>query len=114
MAKSDDLFILWTSGDPVTAQKMLFMYGLNSLNQGWWENVTIIIWGASAGLIAENREIQASISELVEAGVKFSACKACAQQLGVDGVLQSLGIEIKFWGRPLTDILKSDAVLLTV
>lgn len=114
MEKSGDLFILWTSADPITAQKMVFMYGLNGLNQGWWENVTIIIWGASAKLVAENQEIKSSITNLIAAGVSFSACKACAKQLGVVDILESLGIEVKYWGEPLTNILKSDATLLTI
>ena len=52
MENSLHLYIMWTTGDPVTAEKMVFMYGGNSLRNGWWEEVTIIIWGASAQLAA--------------------------------------------------------------
>ena len=41
------LYILWTSVDAVTAEKMVLMYGHNALLKGWWEDVTIIIWGAA-------------------------------------------------------------------
>ncbi len=31
MDNSNDLYILWTTTDPITAEKMVFMHGLNSL-----------------------------------------------------------------------------------
>jgi hypothetical protein len=40
MEKKDHLYILWTNGDPITAEKRVFMYGINSLLKGWWEKVT--------------------------------------------------------------------------
>jgi hypothetical protein len=111
---SNHLYILWTSADAITADKMVFMYGLNSLKRQWWDRVTIIVWGAAAKLAAENPDIQDAIKELLQAGVSFSACKACADQLGVSDVLEGLGIEVKFWGEPLTQLLKSKATLLSV
>lgn len=47
-------------------------------------------------------------------GVIVTACKACADQLGVRSELKSLGIEVKYWGTGLTEILKSEDKLLTV
>ncbi|NLY36317.1 MAG: DsrE family protein, partial [Tissierellia bacterium] len=43
--------ILWTSGDPITAEFMVFMYAENSLIRKWWEEVEIIVWGASTKLV---------------------------------------------------------------
>ena len=43
-----------------------------------------------------------------------SACKGCADQLGVTSILEDLGIEIMYWGEPLTEILKTDEKLLTI
>jgi len=40
---SDHLNILWTNADPITAEKMVFMYSINSLKRGWWKEVTLII-----------------------------------------------------------------------
>lgn len=49
-----------------------------------------------------------------ETGVHITACKACADQLGVTAELENLGIEVKYWGKPLTRLLKDDETLLTV
>lgn len=35
MENDSHLYILWTSGDPVTAMNMVMMYGGNSLRKGW-------------------------------------------------------------------------------
>lgn len=114
MKEKDHLYMLWTNSDPLTADKMVFMYALNGIRKGWWKEVTVIIWGSPAKLTAENAEIRSKITELSAAGVKFSACKACADQLGVTEKLESLDIEIKYWGEPLTELIKSGQFLLTI
>ncbi|MCF8120403.1 MAG: DsrE family protein [Deltaproteobacteria bacterium] len=114
MAEKDHLTILWTNGDPVTAEKMVFMYGINSLLKGWWKKVTLVIWGTPAKLCAENPDIQKKIKKALDTGVHVTACKACADQLGVTGTLEQMGVEVKYWGEPLTDILKSEGALLTI
>jgi hypothetical protein len=114
MENSSHLYILWTTAEPVTAEKMVFMYGGNSLRNGWWEEVTIIIWGASAQLAGMDAGIQEKIKELISLGVEFTACKRCAEDLGVATTLEELGVEVKFWGKSLTDLLQSGAHLITI
>jgi hypothetical protein len=114
MGEKDHLYVLWTNGDPVTAEKMVFMYGVNSRLRGWWDKVTLIIWGTPAKLSAENPEIQSKIREALDAGVHVTACKACADQLGVTDILEKMDVEVKYWGEPLTGILKSGETLLTI
>ncbi|MFO7987248.1 MAG: DsrE family protein [Desulfatiglandaceae bacterium] len=110
----DHLYILWTSGDPITAEKMVFMYGINSRLRGWWDKVTLIIWGTPAKLSAESPQIQEKIKEALDAGVHVTACKACADQLGVTEALQNMNVEVKYWGEPLTEILKGENPILTI
>ena len=57
------LYVLWTNDNPVTAEKMVFMYTINSLIHSWWEKVTLIIWGAPAKLVSEDVNIQKKIKE---------------------------------------------------
>lgn len=111
---NNKLNILWTNADPVTAELMVMMYAHNSIRNGWWEDVQVIIWGAPTKLVAEDVHLQQLIADAREAGVKFSACEACADQLGVKSKLEELGIEVKFWGSPLTEIIKKNERLITV
>ena len=90
------------------------MYGGNGLRKGWWKEVEIIIWGATALLSAENDDIKGRIRELISDGVKFSACRACAEQLGVVDQLEAMGVDVIYYGEPLTEILKTDGKLLTI
>jgi hypothetical protein len=114
MAEKNHLYILWTNGDPVSAEKMVFMYGINSRLRGWWDKVTLIIWGTPAKLSAENAAIQKKIKEALDAGVHVSACKACADQLGVTETLEKMSVEVIYWGEPLTKILKNGEILITI
>ncbi len=114
MNKNKHLYVLWTNDNLITAEKMVFMYTINSLIHGWWENVTLIVWGATAKLVSENADIQEKIKAALKAGVHITACKACADQLGVSDDLEKLGIEVKYWGVPLTEILNDNEKLLTI
>lgn len=108
------LNILWTNDNLISSEKMVFMYAINSKRKEWWDEVTIIIWGAPAKLVSENKEIQDLIKEAQFEGVHITACKACTDQLDVTEILEGLNIEIKYWGGPLTQILKSEEKLITI
>ena len=64
------------------------------MGTSWWENVTLIIWGAPARLVSEDIKIQKKIKEALDAGVHITACKACADQLGVTEAFEKLEIEV--------------------
>lgn len=108
------LNILWVNDNPDTAHNMVFMYAINSITKGWWSEVDVIIWGASAKLVAEDVLIQEKINMAKFAGVNVIGCISCATQFGVVDKLTSLDIELKPMGEPLTDILKTDEKLITI
>lgn len=110
---SDTLCILWTSGDPDIAIKMVLMYANAAKQNNWFSEVELIIWGPSSKLTSENVEIQETLAKMMKAGVKIEACKACADQYGVADKLESLGIDVKYMAEPLTKILKSSKKLMT-
>jgi hypothetical protein len=111
--ESDTLAVLWTSGDPDVALKMVFMYVNVAAKNSWWKEISLIIWGPSSKLTSENIDIQKKIEKMQKSGVKVEACKACADQYGVSDKLIELGIEVKYMGKPLTEILKSNKKLVT-
>ena len=108
------LHILWTNADPVVFDKMVLMYSVNSLVRGWWERVTVILWGETARLAATDPGVAERIQLAGEQGVHFSACITCARELGVEEKLRDMGLELISWGPPLTELLKAKAPLLTV
>jgi hypothetical protein len=106
--EADKLAVLWTSGDPFVAHKVCFMYTHNAKKAGWWGEVQLIVWGPSSKLLAEDKELQAAVEAMMADGVVVKACKACADSYGVSDDLAALGIEVKYMGQPLTEMLKSD------
>ncbi len=109
----DKLAVLWTSGDREVALKMVFMYTYNAKLYQWWQDVQLIIWGPSSKLLAQDAELQNYVQKMMEAEVEVVACKACADSFEVTPDLEELGIEVKYMGKPLTEILKSDVKLVT-
>ncbi|HDQ13307.1 MAG TPA: DsrE family protein [Sediminispirochaeta sp.] len=111
---NEKLVVLWTSSDIGTAKNMVFMYTLNAKKRGWFEEVTFIVWGSSAGLLAEDEELQEILKEMIRQGVKVEACLRCAENYGVVDTLKDLGIEVKLMGEPLSDYLKEGCKVLSV
>lgn len=107
------LYILWTNDNLDTTRHMVMMYATNAKLRGWWQEVKVIIWGATAKLVAHNGEVQRYMELARRAGVSFSACISCAQELGVTKELEALAIEMIPWGEPLTQLLKNNEKLLT-
>jgi len=103
----DHLLIVWTSGDPELAHKMVFMYAYNAQKNGWWKQVTLLVWGPSARLSSEDTGIREALKKMKEEGVELLACKGCADQYGVSPKLEEIGIEVKYTGTYLTDFIKS-------
>lgn len=104
---AENLAVLWTSADPAVAHKVCFMYTHAAQKQKWFNRVQLIVWGPSSKLLAEDASLQAAVKAMIANGVELKACKACSDSYGVSEKLQQLGIEVKYMGRPLTQILKS-------
>lgn len=109
----DKLVVVWTSDDPYVAERVALMYTHAAKTAGWFSEVTLIIWGPSAKLTAENLKIQEELKAMQKDGVVIEACIACADAYGIADDLKKLGFDVKGMGKPLTDYLKSDAKVLT-
>ena len=102
------LAVVWTSGDPDVAHKMALMYVHASQKRSWFEENVVIVWGPSSRLLAGDKELQAKVTAMIEDGVTFQACVACADMYGVTPKLRELGVEVKPMGEPLTRLLQDD------
>jgi hypothetical protein len=89
------------------------MYTHNAKEAGWFDEVTLIIWGPSSRLLASDKELEKKVKEMISSGIDVKACKACADLYGVSDEISEMGIEVKYMGKPLSDMLKSDWKVLT-
>lgn len=110
---SDKLVIVWTSDDPYVAERVALMYTHAAKTAGWFNEVTLIIWGPSAKLTTENLKIQKKLKAMQTDGVEIQACIACASAYDVVGDLERLNFEVKGMGKTLSDYMKNDAKVLT-
>ncbi len=104
--KIDHLAVIWSSGDPAVAHKACLMYTHGAKRQSWFAEVRLIVWGPSADLLAQDTKLQAKIRAMIRDGICVEACKACADSYGVSEQLEALGVEVKYMGAPLTEMLK--------
>lgn len=111
--EASKLLVVWTSSDREVALKMVYMYTFNAKKNGWWDEVRFLVWGPSSKLLSEDAELQDYIKKMKEEGIELLACKACADSYGVSEKLEEMGIEVKYMGVPLTEMLKSDWTTIT-
>jgi hypothetical protein len=107
------LAVLWTSGDPDVAHRVAFMYAHNAKKAGWFDEVTLIVWGPSQRLLIGDKDLQKEVKEMQADGVVVEACVACAMSFGIVEELKAIGITVKPMGVPLTNYLKSGWKVLT-
>jgi hypothetical protein len=89
------------------------MYTHNAKRRGWFENVTLIVWGPSAELATRDTSIQEKLIEMKTDGVILEACKACSDSYGASEKLEELGVDVRYMGTPLTNYLKEGRKVLT-
>jgi len=110
----EKLNILWTSDNKDTIFNMISMYALNSKKRNWWEEVNLIMWGASVRLAAMDTQVQTEIRIMLDEGVHIEACKDCADRFQASEVLKKLGVNVRYMGIPLTEYLKAGEKVLTI
>ena len=106
------LTIVWTSGDPEVAHRMVLMYGHAAKKNQWFDEVRLIIWGPSSRLTAADKDIQSKLAEMKASGIVLEACVVCADSYGVSDRLRELGITVKPMGKPLTETIKDSTTHL--
>ena len=108
------LHILWTNADPITAEHMVMMYARNAMLNGWWDKITVIVWGATQKLLLENEAVRLKMELAQQVGVEFSACISCAANLDIVEELERNGIEVIRWGEKTSLLMQNGKHLLTV
>ena len=106
--------ILWTTNNKETAMHMVLLYAHNAKLKGWMEEVTVLVWGASQQLIAQDKEIQEKVKAMINDGVKVVACLKCADNMEITDSLNSCNIDVFYTGEYLSNWIKSGDTVITV
>jgi len=103
----DKLLIVWSSSEKEVAKQLVLLYGSVMLERNYWSEATIMLWGPSAKLLAEDAELQEQVLRVQKSGVNFNVCVVCSDEYGVTQKLQELNIAPIHTGEMLTQALKS-------
>lgn len=110
----EKLNILWINDNKINVEYLLGMYTINSMKNNWWDYVSVIIWGASNILIKNDIDVQNLIKEMIANKVVVEACKVCSDKQGTTKLLESLGVNVRFMGAPMTSYLKEGNKFITI
>lgn len=116
MNESDQkkLAIIWLSVDKQAAIDMALLYARDSLLNGWWQQVELILWGPSVQMAAESEALQQELELLRNVGVEIKVCLACAVRYGVSRQLSDRGYEVRGMGEHLTELLAGSHPVLVI
>ena len=109
----NEVMIVWATDNRDTILNTICLYALNAKVEGWFDDVTLVVWGASQQVASEDEEIIAKIKEMIAAGVKIVACKKYAENKYIESHLESCGIEVFYTGKLISDWAKSGKPLMT-
>jgi hypothetical protein len=106
--------ILWTTDNKETAEHMVLLYAHNAKLKGWMEEVTVLVWGASQQLIAQDKDIQEKVKAMINDGVKVVACLKCAENMEIEDGLNACNIDVFYTGEFLSEWIKSGDTIISV
>jgi len=106
-ALASSLLVIWSSGDREVALQACLTYVEKAVKNKWFNATTLIIWGPSAKLLANDEELQAMIELIIDMGAKVQASAESASSYGITEKLKGLGIDVRPMDAPFTDMLKA-------
>mgnify|MGYP001066445700 FL=1 len=107
------LLIIWSTEEKEVAKKMVLLYSSVILPRSYWDEAILMVWGPSARLLSQDKELQQKIKEIAKTGVKVQACVVCTDDYGVSEKLKNIGVELTHTGEMLTQALQSDWKVVT-
>ncbi|QKF83157.1 DsrE family protein [Halarcobacter ebronensis] len=106
--------ILWTTDNKETSIHMVLLYAHNAKIKGWMDEVSVLVWGASQKLIAQDKEIQDKVKAMIDDGVKVTACLKCAENMEIAEGLEACNIDVYYTGELLSNWIKSGDTIISV
>jgi hypothetical protein len=92
---------------------MVLLYSGVILPRSYWDEAVLMVWGPSARLLSQDKELQDKIKEIAQTGVKVQACVVCTDGYSVSEKLKNIGVELIHTGEMLTEALQSDWKVIT-
>ncbi|KFZ25706.1 MAG: hypothetical protein KQ78_02082 [Candidatus Izimaplasma bacterium HR2] len=109
------VLVVWKSNNDIDIHNFVIPYCYNAVMHEWFDEVELLIWGASQEKVMEDTVIQQRVANLVKNNVTVYACKMCSDNVGASEVLKGLGVNVRYTGDLLSDRLKDkDYEVITI
>ena len=109
------VLVVWKSNNDIDIHNFVIPYCYNAVVQEWFDEVELLIWGASQEKVMNDTIIQQRVANLIKNKVKVYARKMCSDNVGATDTLKELGINVRYTGDLLTDRLKdSEYEVITI
>ena len=100
------LLIVWKTKEDTDIHHFVIPYAYNAKKHNWFDQVDVLLWGASQEKVKEDTIIQQRVMNLIKNDITIYACKMCADNVGSTSVLEELGVQVMYTGVLLSDCLK--------
>jgi hypothetical protein len=100
------LLIVWKSNNEIDIHNFVIPYAYNAKSHEWFDEVNVLIWGASQEIVANDNVISMRVQNLIKNQINVYACKMCSDKVGVTEELEELGVKVMYTGKLLSDCLK--------
>ncbi len=108
---SDKVLVIISTSDAGKARTGA-MYALNSLKNGWMEEVKIVLFGPAQDLLLVDEELQNRIKEYQEIEESVVACKFISDRDEKSEALSKIGIQVQYVGEMISNYIKEGYVLM--
>ncbi len=109
------VLVVWKSNNDIDIHNFVIPYCYNAVMHEWFDEVELLIWGASQEKVMEDTVIQQRVANLVKNNVTVYACKMCSDNVGASDVLKGLGVNVRYTRDLLSDRLKDkDYEVITI
>ena len=109
------VLVVWKSNNDIDIHNFVIPYCYNAVVQEWFDEVELLIWGASQEKVMNDTIIQQRVANLIKNNVKVYACKMCSDNVGATEALKEIGVNVRYTGDLLSDRLKdSEYEVITI
>ncbi|MFO7962624.1 MAG: hypothetical protein R6U50_01765 [Desulfobacterales bacterium] len=101
---SDKAVVIISTGETEKALTGL-MYAQNAIRFGWLEDVKVIFFGPAQNLVIDNEQVKKAALEIAESE-KPMFCRFLSDRDGNSDQLRAIGMNVKYVGPVISDLLK--------
>ncbi|MBS3808006.1 MAG: hypothetical protein KGY60_10920 [Bacteroidales bacterium] len=108
ITEGQGITVMWSSADPEIFNNCVAPFCRGSSNQKQYKNVTLFIWGPAIRELADNKQLQSRVVDLMSNGVDVKACQSACENYHATEEIAPLGVEVQNIRKEIARNLEGD------